>query len=98
MPLYIVVHTPREDVPEDEVYPPTRLAELARDHATEDAHTRWIKTFSPDLNDERHFTLWSARNAQDIREVMERYHFMSEMEHHPIAVQEWDPQTVLEAE
>lgn len=98
MPLYIVVHTPREDVGEEEVFPPSNLADLARDHAGEDARTRWIKTFSPDLNDERHFTLWNARNAADILEVMERYHFMSEMEHRPIAVQEWDPQTVLEVE
>lgn len=98
MPLYIVVHTPREDVADDELFPPTNLAELVRDHAGEDANTRWIKTFSPDLNDERHFTLWNSRNAQDILEVMERYHFMSEMDHKAIAVQEWNPQTVLDAE
>lgn len=98
MPLYLVVHTPKEDVDDDTVFPPTKLNDLARDHAGEDARTRWIKTLSPDLHDERHFTLWEARNAEDILEVMERYHFMSEMDHHPIAVQEWDPQTVLAAE
>lgn len=98
MPLYLVVHTPKTDVAEDAVFPPTKLAELARDHAGVDARTRWLKTLSPDLHDERHFTLWQARSADDILEVMERYHFMSEMEHHPIAVQEWDPQSVLAAE
>lgn len=97
MALYLVVHTPKD--PEgDEVFPPTNLADLAREHAGSDARTRWIKTLSPDLHDERHFTMWEARSAEDILEVMERYHFMSEMEHHPIAVQEWDPQTVLAAE
>lgn len=98
MPLYLVVHTPKENVDEDAVFPPTKLADLARDHAADDARTRWIKTLSPDLHDERHFTMWEARTAQDILEVMERYHFMSEMDHHPIAVQEWDPQSVLAAE
>lgn len=98
MPLYLVVHTPKEDVDEETVFPPTKLQDLARDHAAADARTRWIKTLSPDLHDERHFTMWEARTAQDILEVMERYHFMSEMDHHPIAVQEWDPQTVLAAE
>lgn len=97
MPLYLVVHTPKTDVDDETVFPPTRLDDLARDHAGGDARTRWIKTFSPDLHDERHFTLWSARSADDILEVMERYAFMSEMENHPIAVQEWDPQTVLDA-
>ena len=98
MPLYIVVHTPRTDISDDEVFPPTNLKELARDHAGADARTRWIRSFSPDLNDERHFTLWNAHSAADILEVMDRYHFMSEMENRPIAVQEWDPQTVLEVE
>ena len=97
MPLYLVVHTPKTDVDDDTVFPPTKLEELARDHAGEDARTRWIKTFSPDLHDERHFTLWSARNADDILEVMERYAFMSEMDNHAIAVQEWNPQTVRDA-
>lgn len=98
MPLYLVVHTPKENVDEDAVYPPTRLNELARDHASADARTRWIKTLSPDLHDERHFTMWEAKTAEDIIEVMERYHFMSEMDSHPIAVQEWDPQLVLAVE
>lgn len=98
MPMYLVVHTPRSLTDEETVYPPTRLTELARDHSGPEARTRWIKTMSPDLHDERHFSLWTAKNAEDILEVMERYDFMSEMEHHPVAVQEWDPQSVLDAE
>ena len=97
MPLYLVVHTPKSDVAEDAVFPPTNLEALARDHAGTDARTRWVKTLSPDIHDERHFSIWDAKNAEDILEVMERYHFMSEMDHHPIAVQEWDPHTVLTA-
>lgn len=97
MPLYLVVHTPKTDVDDETVFPPTKLDELANDHASVDARTRWIKSFSPDLHDERHFSLWNAKSADDILEVMERYHFMSEMDHHPVAVQEWDSQSVLDA-
>lgn len=98
MPLYLVVHTPKADIAADAVFPPTNLVELAQDHAASDARTRWIKTLSPDLHDERHFSMWEAHCAEDILEVMDRYHFMSEMDHHPVAVQEWDSQSVLAAE
>lgn len=98
MPMYLVVHTPRTDLDESEVLPPTQLAQLARDHGGEDARTRWITSYSPDLRDERHFTLWHAKKAEDILEVMSRYHFLTEMEHYPVCVQEWSPQSVLDAE
>lgn len=97
MPLYLVVHTPRKD-DEETVYPPTKMADMARDHGGEEERTRWITTWSPDLHDERHFTLWSANSADDIREVMARYHFLSEMEAELICVQEWSPSDVLQAE
>lgn len=97
MPLYLVVHTPKSDVTEDTVFPPSKLEDLAKDHSGADARTRWIKTLSPDVHDERHFSMWEAKSAEDILEVMDRYHFMSEMDHHPIAVQEWDSQSVLNA-
>lgn len=97
MPMYLVMHTPKTDIDEETVFPPTNLAAMARDHAGDDARTRWVKTLSPDLHDERHFSIWDAKSADDIFEVMERYNFMIEMDHHPIAVQEWDPQTVLDA-
>lgn len=96
MPLYIVVHTPRTE-DETKVYPPTRMLEMARDHGDEGVRTRWLRTFSPDLHDERHFTLWDARTAEDITEVMERYGFLSEMVSHPVRVQEWTPADVLSA-
>lgn len=97
MALYLVVHTPRKDE-EEAVHPPTKMVDMARDHGGENERTRWITTWSPDLHDERHFTLWSAHSADDIREVMERYNFLSEMDGEPICVQEWKPADVLEAQ
>lgn len=97
MSLYLVVHTPRGEDDESKVYPPTRMLDMARDHGEENARTRWIRTFSPDLHDERHFTLWEAKSAEDITEVMERYGFLSEMESHPVRIQEWTPSDVLAA-
>ncbi len=97
MPLYLVVHTPRTDHDETEVFPPTRMLDMARDHGDGNARTRWIRSFSPDLHDERHFTLWEAKSAEDISEVMKRYGFLSELESHPVAVQEWSPDDVIAA-
>lgn len=98
MPLYLVVHTPRTEEDEAKVYPPTRMLEMARDHGDENARTRWLRTYSPDLHDERHFTLWDAKSADDITEVMERYGFLSEMESHPVCIQVWTPADVLAAD
>lgn len=98
MPLYLVVHTPRTEDDDVKVYPPTRMLDMARDHGGEEVRTRWIRTYSPDLHDERHFTLWDAKSAEDITEVMERYGFLSEMESHPVCIQEWTPADVLAAD
>jgi hypothetical protein len=98
MPLYLVVHTPRAEEDAERVYPPTRMADMARDHGDANSRTRWLKTFSPDLHDERHFTLWEAKSSEDITEVMNRYGFLSEMDSHPVGVQEWTPADVLAAE
>jgi hypothetical protein len=97
MSLYLVVHTPRTEEDEEKIFPPTRMLEMARDHGDGNSRTQWLRTFSPDLHDERHFTLWEAKSAEDITEVMERYGFLSEMESHPVRVQEWTPADVLEA-
>lgn len=94
MPLYLVVHTPRKEE-EDRVHPATRMLEMARDHGAADARTRWLTSWSPDIHDERHFTLWRANSAEDIREVMSRYHFLVEMDSEPVCVQEWTPADVL---
>jgi len=96
MALYLVVHTPRKD-DEETLYPATRMTEMARDHGQEGERTRWLTAWSPDLHDERHFTLWSAHSAEDVREVMKRYDFLSEMDSEPVCVQQWTPSDVLEA-
>ncbi len=96
MALYLVIHTPRKDA-EEEVFPATKMADMARDHGGDDARTRWIKTWSGDLHDDRHFTLWQANSAEDIREVMDRYHFLSETESDIVGVQEWTPSDVASA-
>lgn len=94
MPLYLVVHTPRKE-DEDKLFPPTKMIDMARDHGGENERTRWLRTWSPDLHDERHFTLWSASSAEDINEVMRRYNFLLEMDGEPVCVQEWTPADVL---
>lgn len=94
MARYLVVHTPRKDE-EDKVYPPTRMLEMARDHG-QDERTRWLKTWSPDLHDDRHFSLWEARSAEDINEVMARYGFLNHTDSETVCVEEWTPADVLE--
>lgn len=96
MALYLVIHTPRKDV-EEEVFPATNMADMARDHGGEDARTRWLKSWSGDLHDDRHFTLWQANSAEDIQEVMARYHFLGEAESDVVCVQEWTPSDVASA-
>ncbi len=77
------------------MHPPSRMVELAREHGCVEARTRWLRTWSPDLHDERIFSLWEAANAAEIRATMERYGFLNEMDAHPVAVQEWGPEDVL---
>lgn len=97
MPLYLVVHTPR---PENEeiVHPTSRMVEFAREHGREDSRPRWIRTWSPDLHDDRIFSLWEATSAEDINRAMQRYNFLTEMDAHPVCVQEWGPEEVLAGE
>jgi hypothetical protein len=94
MPLYLVVHTPRPNE-EAAVHAPSKLAALAREHGRADSRPRWIRTWSPDLHDERIFSMWEATSAEDINRAMQRYSFLSEMDAHPVCVQEWGPEDVL---
>ncbi|MEO7078937.1 MAG: hypothetical protein ABIY38_08600 [Rhodococcus sp. (in: high G+C Gram-positive bacteria)] len=94
MALYLVVHTPKSDeVP----LAATRLQEMAIDHGTEDSSPRWIRAWSPDLHDERIFSMWDAANADEILHVIARYSFLDHMDAHPVQVQEWGPSEVLAA-
>jgi len=93
---YLVDHTPR---PEEEtaVRPPSRMAELARASAA-GATPRWLRTWSPDVHDDRIFSLWEAENAAQIQAALARYGFLNNMDALPLLVKEWGPDEILAAE
>lgn len=94
MALYLVIHTPK---PEEErvVRQPTRLVDLARASMVEGVRPRWIKTWTPDLNDDRLFSLWEALNAAEILEALEAFGFLDDMTAQALNVREWGPEDVL---
>lgn len=96
MTTYLVIHTPIESDDSD-VKPPTDLAGLAASHGGIDAKPRWIKAWSPDLSDDRIFSLWDAANAGEIVLVLERFGFLDEMDYSAIPVHEWGPDDILDA-
>lgn len=96
MALYLVVHSPKDE-PDDTVRAPSRLAELAQISSSSDASPRWLKTWSPDLHDDRIFSLWEARDAASIKATLERFGFLDDMIAEPLRVQEWGPEDVLSA-
>ena len=66
---YLVVHDPsKRDV--ESVLPPTRLKELARASSSNTTSPRWLKAWSPDLHDDRIFTLWDAESADEVRAAL----------------------------
>ena len=96
MALYLVVHTPRnEDA--GAVRPPTRLRQLAESARAGERSPRWLKTWSPDLHDDRIFTLWEAHSADEVRAALEEFGFLNDMEAAPLRVREWGPDDVLAA-
>lgn len=97
MALYLVVHFPDLDHGADP-RPPSRLAELARTAQSDEELPRWLRTWSPDLHDDRIFSLWEARDADAIRAAMERFGFLDDMTAEPLRVREWGPAEVLAAE
>lgn len=94
MARYLVIHTPVE-TDEEAVRPPTAMAELAAATGGEHASPRWLKAWTPDLHDDRIFTLWDARNAAEIRTALERFGFLDNMEMQALRVQEWGPADVF---
>jgi hypothetical protein len=92
----LVVHTPSEGEIES-VRPPTRLRDLAEASMSSGRSPRWLKTWSPDLHDDRIFTLWDAENADDVRSAMAEFGFLDEMDATPLRVREWGPEDVLGA-
>lgn len=97
MALYLVEHTPRA-APEEGVRPPTKLRELAQASRGAEWGPRWLKTWSPDLHDDRQFTLWDAASGDDVRAAMAEYGFLDDMDATPMRVREWGPDDVLASE
>ncbi len=95
--LYLVVHSPQSG-DDNTVRPPTRLRELAEATGAEHHSPRWLKTWSPDLHDDRIFTLWDAKSADDVRAALDEFGFLNDMDAAPVRVREWEPSDVLAAE
>jgi hypothetical protein len=96
MALYLVVHDPIDSAGET-LRPPTRLKELAEASAASATTPRWLKTWSPDLHDDRIFTLWEARDADEVRAALTEFGFLDDMKPTPLRVREWGPDDVLAA-
>jgi hypothetical protein len=94
--LYLVVHSPNQSTSES-ARPPTRLRELATASSEESSTPRWLKTWSPDLHDDRVFTLWEAVNAEEVRAALSEFGFLDDMDAVPLRVREWGPNEVLSA-
>ncbi|MGH2560916.1 MAG: hypothetical protein ACRDJH_17765 [Thermomicrobiales bacterium] len=97
MARYLVIHTP-VDTEDGTVRRPTAMAELARKHGAEASVPRWLRTWSPDLHDDRIFTLWDARYADEITAALTEFGFLDHMESTALRVQEWGPEDVIAAE
>jgi hypothetical protein len=93
---YLVVHSPNETASES-VRPPTRLRDLAAASSDEGSTPRWLKTWSPDLHDDRVFTLWEAENADEVRSALSEFGFLDDMDAVPLRVREWGPNEVQSA-
>jgi hypothetical protein len=91
---YLVIHTPTES-DEEVAHKPSDLLGLARAATEPRANPRWIKTWSPDLNDDRLFTLWEAESAAAIHAMLERFGFLNDMTAVAMRVREWGPIDVL---
>lgn len=94
MATYLVVHTPNPEH-ETAAHRPSDLLGLAKASAEPRANPRWLRTFSPDLHDDRIFTFWEADNAAEIESMLERFGFLNDMTALPIRVSEWGPVDVL---
>ena len=96
MAHYLVVHTPSEREVEP-VRPPTRLRELAEASTTTGRSPRWLRAWSPDLHDDRIFSLWDAENADEVLSALAEFGFLDDMDAIPLRVREWGPVDVLAA-
>jgi len=97
MALYLVIHSATKEET-GEPRPPSRLADLARRSRDGERPPRWLRSWSPDLHDDRIFSLWEATDAAEIKAALTRYGFLDDREAEPLRVTEWDPEDVLAAE
>ena len=100
MALYFVETIPEdhEDIEKVPVQRPADLHGLA-EHSVGASHgARWITTLSPDLHDDRHFSLWEAPDADEIRQVMDRFGFLHDGTVRIFLVRQWGPEDVLDAQ
>jgi hypothetical protein len=91
---YLVIHTPIAS--EEEIArKPSDLLGLAEMASQPRANPRWLRTYSPDLCDDRLFTLWEATNAAEIVATLEKFGFLDNMTAQPLRVNAWGPEDVL---
>lgn len=93
MARYLVIHTPTAEL--ESAARPTDLIGLARRSLNGTIGAAWIRTWSPDLHDDRQFTLWDAENAAEIRAMMEAYGFFPEADAEIFRVNDWGPDDVI---
>ncbi len=86
MALYLVVHSPRDA---------DDTGRGAMSATSDRPGPRWLRAWSPDLHDDRIFTLWEAASADDVRATLEEFGFLNDLEATPIRVREWGPDQVL---
>jgi hypothetical protein len=94
---YLVIHTPNAD-DELSIRQPSDMLGLAKTAGTDGASPRWLKTWSPDLHDDRMFSLWEAEDAAAIQLALTKFGFLDHMEVEALRVQEWGPAEILAAE
>lgn len=93
MARYLVIHTPSAEL--ESAARPTDLLGLARRTLDGDRGARWLRTWSPDLHDDRQFTLWEAENAAEIRAALDAFGFFPEADADVLRVSDWGPEDVI---
>jgi hypothetical protein len=93
MARYLVIHTPVAEL--ESGAKPTDLVGLAQRSIDEHRGPRWLRTWSPDLHDDRQFTLWEADSAADIQAALEQFGFFPEADADVLRVHDWGPDDVL---
>jgi hypothetical protein len=94
---YLVIHSPKSD-DELAIRKPSDMIGLAKIAGNDGASPRWLRTWSPDLHDDRMFSLWEAEDAAAIQLELTKFGFLDHMDVEALRVQEWGPQEVLAAE